>query len=207
MKLFPVSLTSNQFCKMCGTCARNCPYHSIHLDLRWPGAEIWENKEPNLITSLSIPAFLGILFPLFVHEKLHSHPIGDLSFTLIYLASVLGAVVLFMAASLSEGLSNFRSQIRAYGFSYLPLAFAGHLALLLPYLVSGLRRLMSFSLSGEFHHELTSPWPQRLILAVGILWSVWALRKLSGARPLIVSSVHGALIIILGLALIVLIGR
>lgn len=207
MKLFPVSLTSNQFCKMCGTCAHNCPYHSIHLDLRWPGAEIWENKEPNLITSLSVPAFLGILFPLFIHEKLHSHPIGDLSFTLIYLASVLGSAVLFMATSFSEGLSNLKSQIRAYGFSYLPLAFAGHLALLLPYLVSGLTRLMSFSLPGEFHHELTSPWLQRLILAVGILWSVWALKKLSGGRPLIVSFVHGALVLMLGLALILLIGR
>ena len=207
MKLFPVSLTSNQFCKMCGTCARNCPYHSVHLDLRWPGAEIWENKEPNLISSLSIPAFLGILFPLFVHEKLHSLAGGELYFTLIYPASVLGAVALFMAASLSEGLSNFKKQIGAYGFSYLPLAFAGHVALLLPYLVSGLRWLTSLSLSGEFHHELTSPWPQRLILAVGIFWSGWALRKLSGTRPLVVSLVHGTLVLILGLALILLIGR
>lgn len=206
MKLFPVSLTSNQFCKMCGTCARNCPYHSIHLDLRWPGAEIWENKEPNLITSLSIPAFLGILFPLFVHEKLHSHSIGDLSFSLIYLASVLGSVVLFMAASLSEGLSNFKSQIRAYGFSYLPLAFTGHLALLLPYLVSGLMGLLSFSLPGQFHHELTSSWPQRLILVLGILWSGWTLRKLSDRKSLIAFFVHGMLMVLLGLALMVLIG-
>lgn len=207
MKLFPVSLTSNQFCKMCGTCARNCPYHSVHLDLRWPGAEIWENKEPNLISALSIPAFLGILFPLFIHEKIHSLSGGELYFTLIYPVSALGAVALFMAASLSEGLSNFKSQIRAYGFSYLPLAFAGHLALLLPYLVSGLTRLMSFSLSGEFHHEISSPWPQRLILSVGVLWSGWALKKLSDGRPLIVSFVHGALVLMLGLALILLIGR
>jgi len=207
MKLFPVSLASNQFCKMCGTCVHNCPYNSVHLDLRWPGAEIWENKGPNLITSLSIPAFLGILFPLFVHEKLHSHAGGQLYFTLVYLASVLGTVALFMAASLSEGPSNFKNQIRTYGFSYLPLAFAGHVALLLPYLVSGLMWLTSFSLSGEFHHEISSPWPQRLILTAGLGWSCWALKKLSGTRSLIVSFVHGTLVLILGLTLIVLIGR
>jgi len=206
MKLFPVSLTSNQFCKMCGTCARNCPYHSIHLDLRWPGAEIWENKEPNPITSLSIPAFLGILFPLFINEKFQTDAAVGLYFTLLYLASVLGAVGLFMAASLSQGSSNFKSQMRVYGFSYLPLAFAGHLALLLPYLVSGLARLMSFSLPGEFYHDPTFPWPQRLTVALGMLWSGWALKKLSSARPLIVSLVHGTLIALFGLALIVLIG-
>jgi Pyruvate/2-oxoacid:ferredoxin oxidoreductase delta subunit len=56
MKRFPVSLMSNQFCKMCGTCVHNCPYNSVHLDLRWPGSEIWKNMEPNPVTSLSIGA-------------------------------------------------------------------------------------------------------------------------------------------------------
>jgi transcriptional regulator with AAA-type ATPase domain/polyferredoxin len=204
MKLFPVSLMSNQFCKMCGTCVHNCPYNSVHLDLRWPGAEIWKNKEPSPIASLSILAFLGIVFPLSLHERLQSE--GQLYFTLAYFTSVLGAIAAFMAASLTAGLPNFKKQIRAYGFAYLPLAFAGHLTFLLPYLVGGLSWMMGFSLSGEFHHQVTSPWPQRLIIMGGIIWSWWAIRRLSGKRPLIVPLVHGALVLIFGLALILAVG-
>lgn len=207
MKLFPVSLMSNQLCKMCGTCVHHCPYHSIHLDLRWPGAEIWENKEPDRIASLSILAFLGILFPLFLHEKLLSLAGGQFYFTVIYCLSPLGAIAVFMAASWTERSPNHQKQIRFYGFAYLPLAFSGHAALLWPYLVHGVSWLRGSPFSGGFSPEATSVWPQRLILAVGVLWSGWALKKLSASRPFIVSLAHGTLVLSLGLGLLLVIGR
>ncbi len=51
MKLFPFALTSNQLCKMCGTCIHLCPYNSIHINLRRPGAEIegFENLQSKLL--------------------------------------------------------------------------------------------------------------------------------------------------------------
>jgi len=206
MRLFPVSLTSNQFCKMCGTCTHHCPYNSVHLDLRWPGAEIWQNKEPNLVTSLSIPALLGILYPLFLHEGLRFHEGARFSFTTLYFASALGAIAIFMAASLTKGLSSFREQVRIYGFAYLPLTFAGHLAFLLPFLLTGWKWLTAYSLSAEFHHQIATPWPQRLIILGGVMWSGWCIKRLSRGRPLIVSLVHGILVLIFGLILVLVVG-
>lgn len=206
MKLFPVSLMSNQFCKMCGLCIHHCSYNSVHLELRWPGAEIWENKEPNLVTSVSILALLGILYPLLLHEGLGFHTDDKLSFTLFCLASALGTIAFFVAASLTEGLAHVKEQLRAYGFTYLPLAFAGHLAFLLPSLLTGLKWLTAYSLSAEFNYQATAPWPQRLIIMGGIIWSWWAIRQLSKDKPLIVPLTHGLLVLILGLALILVVG-
>ncbi len=202
MKIFPVSLMSNQFCKMCGTCVHNCPYNSVHLDLRWPGSEIWRNTEPNPVTSLSILALLGILYPLFLHEGIRFHVTAPWPFTLLSLGCILGSVALFMAASLTEGRQGFKGQMRSYGYTYLPLAFAGHLAFQLPYLFSGITWLAAHSLSAGFHRHLGAPWPQRMVILGGIVWSWWTVMQLSGKRPLVVSLTHGALVLICGIALV-----
>ncbi len=36
------TLHSNQFCKICGNCVKNCPYDSVKLNLRIPGSELGE---------------------------------------------------------------------------------------------------------------------------------------------------------------------
>ncbi len=108
-----------------------------------------------------------------------------------------------MAASLALGRSNFKEQIKAYGYTYLPLAFAGHLALLLPYILSGLKWLMSYSYT--FHPQINTPWPQRLIIMGGIIWSWWTITKVCRKTSLMIAFGHGALVLAFGLALILVI--
>ena len=206
MKLFPVALTSNQFCKMCGTCVHHCPYNAIHLDMRWPGAELWENKDPNPVTAMAIPALVGILYPLFLHESLRTSQNANLTFTVFYFASALGAVSLFVAACLIRGPAHFKEMLRTYGYTYLPLAFAGHVAFLFPYLLSGVKWLTSLTLEAEFHPHSTSSWPLRLIIAVGILWSGWAIRKVSRGTSSVFPLIHGALVFAFGLTLMLVAG-
>ena len=204
MKLFPVALSSNQFCKMCGTCVHNCAYNSIHVDLRWPGAEIWENKEPNLVTSVSIAALLGILYPLFLHETSSLFGKDGFYFSLLYVLSTLGAIGAFMVASLSCGRSGFVEQLKAYGYAYLPLAFAGHLAFLLPYLFSGLKWVMRFDFTAGFDHSIPVYRPQQLVILGGMMWTLWAIRRLSRGKASIIFLAHGALALVFGSALILL---
>jgi len=204
MKLFPIALMSNQFCKMCGTCVHNCLYNSIHLNLRWPGVELWDNKEPNLVTSLSVPALIGILYPLFLSDTLRFYNYTNLFFTAFYVSSAGGAIALFMAASLVIGRSHFRKQVKAYGYTYLPLAFAGHLALLLPYLLGGLKWIMSYTYT--FQHQINTPLPQQFIVFAGIIWSWWTLMKICRKSPFIVAVGHGALILAFGLGLMLVTG-
>jgi DNA-binding NtrC family response regulator len=207
MRLFPVSLTSNQMCKMCGTCAHNCPYNSVHLDLRWPGSEIWENREPDLVTSLSVPALLAILFPLFLLESARIGGNGQLPLTPLFWLSAVGGIALFAGACFTDGKSRFRERASAYGYAYLPLAFAGHLAFLFPSFIKGCDWVMTLFSSGANLLAATSLWPQRLFIALGMLWSEWAIWKLSSRQGLKPSVVHATLIIVLGVALILIVRR
>jgi transcriptional regulator with AAA-type ATPase domain len=204
MGLFPVSLTSNQFCKMCGTCIRNCQYKSIHLDLRWPGAEIWENKEPSMVTSLSIPALLGALYPLILQHNQKLLPVSWFSFTLFFLASVAFSLALFAGASFVRGRLSFPKIISSYGFAYLPLTFAGHIAFQVPFMQEGLRWLAG-SISGGVH----GPDPiliQRLLIGVGLVWSLLILKKLFKKTDWLITVVHGFLILLFGATLFLVLG-
>jgi hypothetical protein len=80
------------------------------------------------------------------------------------------------------------------------------MAFLLPYLFPALKWMIGFDLSAGFDHPIAPPWLQRLVILCGILWSVWAIRKLSQGKSLIVFVVHGALVLAFGLTLILLVG-
>lgn len=205
MGLFPVLLTSNQFCKMCGTCVQNCQYKSIHFDLRWPGAEIWENKEPDAATSLSIPVLLGALYPLFLHanHRISAQPWPI--FTGWFLGSVVLSLALFAGACFVKGRSSFRKFLRSYGFVYLPLTFAGHIAFQVPFMQEGLRWLAG-SLNRGGPYDPGSLLIQRPLIVLGSLWSLWILKKLFRREDWGVSAAHGVLILLLGISLILALG-
>jgi DNA-binding NtrC family response regulator/Pyruvate/2-oxoacid:ferredoxin oxidoreductase delta subunit len=204
MSLFPVSMTSNQFCKMCGTCVQNCSLKSIHLDLRWPGAEIWENREPNLVASLSIPALLGVLYPLILQTS--QEILADLwPFTLAFLASGVLALILFAGACLLKGYPSFRGILRSHGFVYLPLTFAGHIAFQVPFMEQGLRwitgNLPGGGPAGQGLHVA-----QGLLIVLGSLWSLWSLKKLFKREEWPVCIAHGVLILFFGALLLFTLG-
>ncbi|HSB07580.1 MAG TPA: hypothetical protein VLK23_20565, partial [Thermodesulfobacteriota bacterium] len=205
MGLFPVSITSNQFCKMCGTCVRNCQYKSIHLDLRWPGAEIWENKEPNIVTSVAILALLGAVYPLILH---HNHKIpGDswFLFTLWFVSSVAFSLALFIGASFAKGRKSFRNIVSSYGFTYLPLAFAGHIAFQVPFMEEGLRWIAGSTMGGGSHESIPLL-VQRFLIGVGSLWSLRILTKLFKREDWLITVAHGMLILFFAVLLLLALG-
>jgi len=200
MGLFPVSLTSNQFCKMCGTCVHNCQYKSIHLDLRWPGAETWKHEEPNGVTSFSIPALLGALYPLILHHNHTFPPLPWFSFTLSFLASIGISLALFTAASFVKGRRSLMKIMGPYGFVYLPLTFAGHIAFQVPFMREGLRWLVR-DIGAVGTDGFDPSLIQRLVVSVGFLWSLWILRKLFTREDWPVTFVHGILLFLFGASL------
>jgi hypothetical protein len=177
MGLSFVSLTSNQFCQMCGTCVHNCQYKSINLDLRWRGAELWQHREPNLVASLFIPALIGSLCTLilFQNQDLHFSPI--LSFTLRFLASTGFCPGFFTPASLLMGRRYFAGTVRFYGFVYLPIVFSGHIAFQVPFIQEVLRWIVHI-FTGTVTHDPNPILIQHLLIVTGLLWSLWILRHL-----------------------------
>jgi transcriptional regulator with AAA-type ATPase domain len=202
MGLFPVSLVSNEFCKMCGTCVHNCQYKSIHLDLRWPGAELWQNrKEPNLATSLSIPALLGSLYPLIL-EYNHKLPIVPWSsFTLWFFVSIAFSLALFTGASLVRGRPFFARNLSHFGFVYLPLAFAGHIAFQIPFVREGLLWLAGRPLASDLQNSGTA-FLQSFLVIMGCLGSLWILKKRFLQEDRSLAAAHGTLILLFGALLL-----
>ena len=197
MGLFPVAIISNQFCKMCGTCVNNCQYKSVHLDLRWPGAEIWENKEPNTVTSVSILALLGAVYPLILH---HNHKIPGnpwFLFTLWFVLSAAFSLALFTGASFVKGRKSFKDILNSYGFVYLPLTFAGHIAFQVPFMEEGLRWIAG-SITGGGSHASIPLLVQRILVGIGSIWSLWTLTKLFKREDWLVTVVQGMLLLIFG---------
>ncbi len=52
-------LHSNRLCKLCATCVKNCPYGAINLNLRFPGREIWEVRQPKIGTAFLVLGMIG----------------------------------------------------------------------------------------------------------------------------------------------------
>ncbi len=52
-------LHSNRLCKLCATCVKNCPYGATNLNLRFPGREIWEVREPKIGTAFLVLGMIG----------------------------------------------------------------------------------------------------------------------------------------------------
>jgi len=206
MDLHPAYLKSNQLCKMCGVCVAVCPYNAVHFDLRWPGSELWENRKQDLATALAIPPLLAILYPLFIREGRTALLKDWLSFTLVFSVCVAVSLALFILASIPGGEQNrgkeaLRKNLSAYGFAYLPLAFTGHLAFQLPYLMAGINRLFGYKVTEDFH-TLANPWPQRFIILAGAFWSLWVLRRISQRESTGLLLSHAGVLILLGLGLL-----
>lgn len=128
------------------------------------------------MASLSIPALLGVLYPLILQTS--QEILADLwPFTLAFLASGVLALILFAGACLLKGYPSFRGILRSHGFVYLPLTFAGHIAFQVPFMEQGLRwitgNLPGGGPAGQGLHVA-----QGLLIVLGSLWSLWSLKKL-----------------------------
>ncbi|MBI3091526.1 MAG: sigma 54-interacting transcriptional regulator [Candidatus Tectomicrobia bacterium] len=53
------SLQSNEYCILCGNCLKLCPHQSPRLNLRFPGAELWANRQPIVSIDFLIPVLLA----------------------------------------------------------------------------------------------------------------------------------------------------
>ena len=125
-------LHSNRLCKLCGICVKNCPYDAITLNLRFPGREIWENRQPMAGTAFLVLGMIGGLisemstktpwYGFFLDRFPHAEVAA---FTVLFIAIILITnLIMIMASFLSSRALHERlaENYSRYGLALLPLA-------------------------------------------------------------------------------------
>jgi len=197
------TLHSNQFCKICGNCVKNCPYDAVKLNLRIPGLELGEVRHVRAGTGFLVLSLCGALFSDMLtrvswYDPLTSwvHGSSLAKFTVVYAGSILAVNGLaFASAVLSH--RAFRERLMEnysrFALSLLPLVCAGFLAFHTYYLLTLSPRMLTLLgqyfgiqvLGGTAMNVSTEfiRMTQQLILAVGSVWTLLTMYRLGQSSP------------------------
>jgi len=197
------TLHSNQFCKICGNCAKNCPYDAIRLNLRVPGRELGEVRHVRTGTGFLVLALSGgLLSDMLTRTSWYESysawvpgP-GIVKFTVLYLGLTMGVNILGLAAA---GLSHrvfrerFLENYSRFALSMLPLTCMGFLAFHMYFLLNlgpqvfallgqyfGIGALAGFN--AAVPREIIAVM-QEMLVALGLIWTLITMYRLGTSTP------------------------
>lgn len=198
------TLHSNQFCKLCGACVKNCPHSAIRLNLRIPGYELGEVRYVRTGTGFLVLGLIGGLLSDIISRGTWFEPLVSMapeSFVLRFTIMFVGMIVVVnLISTLAVALSHrffkerFWENYSRFGLALLPLTAMSFLAFHAYYLFSlgpQILRLLAEYLgvgtlnmtSGSFVSNDTMFIFQTGIIVVGFIWSLITIYRLGFAAP------------------------
>lgn len=197
------TLHSNQFCKICGNCAKNCPYDAVRLNLRVPGRELSEVRHVRtgtgfLVISLYAALFSDILTRTPWYEQMTAWLPGNgvLKFTAVYVGSILAANILALAAAVLSHRAfkeGFQENYSRFALSFLPLTCMGFLAFhtyyfltLGPQMLSLLGQYAGIKISAGAATPVSNGTiriVQQAMIACGFAWTLITMQRLGRSSP------------------------
>jgi transcriptional regulator with AAA-type ATPase domain len=149
MGLHPSGIDSSDHCVLCLDCVRNCPHHSMQLDLRNPAWGLYNKARRGFNEALFSVTLIGVVLaakgtPLLMGHRPEVFPrtVWNLPEFLLALSVVAGFSALALLASLGAGRARWKQAFSASGLAYLPLAVAGLFMIYFRPLVEGGARLV-----------------------------------------------------------------
>ncbi len=135
------TMDSNRNCNLCAECLKSCPKGSIKLSIRMPGKDLWQLRSPILGEALLVIFLVGMVFFQTVDMSkgwgdymrwlLQFVPFGSYKLGIaISFAGVL-AVIAFAYLAVSKwsaGTQKWSHNFAFFGYAYIPLALAVHVA-------------------------------------------------------------------------------
>jgi len=197
------TLHSNQFCKICGNCAKNCPYDAVRLNLRIPGLELGEVRHVRTGTGFLVLSLSGALFSdMFTRVPWYDSVTawlpgpGVLKFTVVYISLILAVNAVALAAAMLSHRA-FRERLlenySRFALSLLPLTCLGFLAFHTHYLLTLGPQMLA--LAGQYFgiEALGGPVPtvpkgtirmiQQVLIACGLAWTLVTMYRLGRSSP------------------------
>jgi ferredoxin len=131
MGLHPTGIDSSDHCILCLDCVRNCPHHSIQLDLRNPSWGLFNQARRGFSEALFSVVMVGIVIAakgtpyIFTGEQVTIHNVWSLSE--IIAALIISSSFAVGAMLISAGMRKYswKTVFTICGLAYLPLAFVG----------------------------------------------------------------------------------
>ena len=185
-------IDSNQSCKLCLHCVRNCPNGSVQLNIRPPAWEIWNLSHVNRKMVLFVVTFLIIIFPMTVFDGLRT-TLTSFEwfkwFTVFYWFSIVAAISItlsFVHNRFND--DKFLPQIRSI-YAFVPLTVGAHIAYQLKFLpgISNIIINIFYIFPNAQGKELLSITGLQLLVAAsvitGLLFSLLCAQKISKTGP------------------------
>jgi DNA-binding NtrC family response regulator len=197
------SLRSNRFCKLCGTCYKNCPHSAINLNIRMPGREIWEMRQVFAVTAFLVVSMLGGLLSDLLHKSVAYDELTLLlpnipellRFTIFFVVTLTVAnVMVLLSALTSSKLSgdDTNENFARYGLALLPLVLTGYMSFHLYYLINlgvhfplVLWQMFQFEIFHQLVITVPPSWTwffQESIIWIGIMGSLVVQYRISRGR-------------------------
>ncbi|MBI5250684.1 MAG: sigma 54-interacting transcriptional regulator [Desulfomonile tiedjei] len=197
------TLHSNQFCKICGNCVKNCPYDAVRLNLRIPANELGEVRHVRtgtgfLVLSLNGALLSDILTRVSWYDRLVTWLPGPgaLKFTVLYAGLILIVNLIAIAAAILSHRA-FRERLfenySRFALSLLPLTCMGFLALHTYYVFTLGPQMLAllgqyFGIEGLGGPASVMPKAsirvvQEVLMACGLAWTLIIMYRLGHSTP------------------------
>ncbi len=168
-------LSDNRDCKFCLTCIKNCTHSSTRLNLRIPGAEIISLKQPSLTGALISIVLCGLLIAE-IFSKLN---IGQVHFLYIFSIPIFFALSLnfisnYFTASITK--STVVEHLKHFGYTLLPLALFGHIALKFMEVFENMKGSLNLFGIYKLNYNLTNIM-QLLLVIIGLFITQYLIYK------------------------------
>lgn len=138
---FPRTMDSNRNCNLCAQCIKDCPQDNLTWQLRPPGRELWGVRHPLTAEALLVTLLVALVYiqtvdmttgwGSYVKWAMERGPTSSYNTVLVgtFLIGslvVIGAYLLISRLSASGG--SWTRNAARYGYAYLPVVLAVHLA-------------------------------------------------------------------------------
>ncbi|MFH0957210.1 MAG: sigma 54-interacting transcriptional regulator [Pseudomonadota bacterium] len=138
------TLHSNQFCKICGSCVKNCSHDAIKLNLRLPGYELGEVRYVRTGTGFLVLGLMGGLLAdtltrMPFYNGMSAYVAQGMKFTVLFVGSITAVNLIFMSAVLVSHKfyrEKFSENYSRFALAMLPLTCMMFLAFHVYYLLT-----------------------------------------------------------------------
>jgi len=193
-------------CTLCANCIKNCPHDNVAIRVRSIASELWNHAKVSFSESFFAKLMVGIVIIqnlgmlavwMDLEQKLMNYGIGEKSAIIIlyFTAIALPLLLMILSSYISNKLQTTplttKDNFAAFGYAFIPIDVAGHIAHNLYHLLSEGKQILgaliglftgNVMISGPLASSTTVASLQYALIALGSVGTAYIAYKIAKAR-------------------------